>query len=175
MSYTNKVTKSIFELLGDKTRVGYSFQKIPIFLNKDATTVYPQIRVTPFIDKTDVNYQTNIEKTYRKYRHWEAGVFQIDIYSQNLIEAQKIYDRLIERIFDFFNLETLIYDNNDEFIEIDTNTYKNYGYGVGDLFKDIYKVQVENKPLKRVLTFDDLIDDSYYVDEDALYICTKKT
>lgn len=174
LSYTNQVTKSIFEILGDKTRTGYSFQSIPIHLYKDFTTEYPQIRVSPFIDKVDINYQKNIEKTYRKYRHWEAGTFQIDIYSRSIIEAQKIYDRLIERIYDFFNLETLIYDNNDEFVEIDTNIYKNYGYGVGDLFKDIYSVQVENKRFKKVFSYRDIENDSYYVDEDALYLCTKK-
>lgn len=171
---SNKITKSIFEVLGDKTRSGYSFQTIPISLNKDRTTSYPEIRVSPFISRMDIDYQKNIEKTYRKYRHWEAGVFQIDIYSTSIIEAQDIYDRLEERIYDFFNLETLIYDNNGEFDEIDTNLYKNYGYGVGDLFTDVYEVKIENQKLKRVSVFQDLSLDTYYVDEEALYLCTNK-
>ena len=43
MSYTNQVVKSILEILGDKTNTGYSFNYIPIFLNKDKTTLiqYP--------------------------------------------------------------------------------------------------------------------------------------
>lgn len=175
MSYTNQITKTIFEILGDKTSIGYSFYTIPICLNKDATTVYPEIRVSPFIDKFDVNYQKNIERSYQKYRHWEGGVFQIDIYSKNIIECQNIYDKLIERIYDFFNLETLIYSNNGEFEEIDTNIYKNYAYGIGDIFKDIYEIKIENKALKRVYIFDDLKMNSYYVDEEALYLYTDKS
>ena len=171
---TNFVTKSVFEILGDSNEFGYSFQNVPILLNKDPTVVYPEIRVSPFIDKFDVNYQKNIEKTFRKYRHWEGGLFQIDIYARDVIKCQDIYDDLIKRIHDFFDLETLIYSDNGEFQEIDTNIYKNIGYGIGDLFKDIYSVQLENKKIDRVSTFDDLKMDTYYVDEDALYICTNK-
>ena len=171
---TNLVTRSIFEILGEPNKTGFSFEGIPILLNKDVTTTYPEIRVSPFIDKVDINYQKNIERSFQKYRHWEAGSFQIDIYSQNIIEAQNIYDRLIERIRDFFDLETLIYNDNGEFKEIDTNIYKNPGYGIGTLFKDVYEVIIENHNLKRVFTFEDLYMDSYYVDEDALYLCTKK-
>ena len=174
MKYTNKVIRSVLEILGDINPEGFSFNNVPILLNKDPTTKYPEIRLSPFIAKADVSHQYNIEKTFRKYRHWEEGVFQIDIYARNIIECQNIYDELTERIHDFFNLETLIYNNNDEFKEIDTNTFKNYGYGIGDLFKDIYAVQVQGFNFKRVFTFDDLKLDTYYVDEDALYLCTKK-
>lgn len=174
MSFTNQVTKSIFEILGDPTDFGYSFNYIPILLNKDPTTQYPEIRVSPFVDKQNVSYQKNIEKTFREYRHWEGGTFQIDIYSKNIIECQKIYDKLIERIYDFFNLETLIYNDNGEFEEISTNVFKNYGYGIGDIFKDIYEIHVEGKKFNRVYLIDDLDFDTYYVDKDALYICTKK-
>ena len=174
MSYTNYVTKSVLEVLGDITSSGYSFYNIPILLNKDIETYYPEIRVSPFVDKFDLYNQNNIEKTFRQYRDWEGGIFQIDIYSKSFIEAQNIYDALIDRIYDFFNLETLIYNNNDEFEEIDTNIFKNYAYGIGDLFKDIYSIRVEEQEIKRVYTFDDIDIDSYFVDQDALYICTKK-
>lgn len=174
MSFTNNVTKSIFEILGDPNDIGFSFHDIPILLNKDPTTEYPEIRVSPFIDKVDIDYQNNIEKLYREYRHWEGGAFQIDIYGHNIIECQNIYDDLVDRIYDFFNLETLVYSNNGEFEEIDTNVFKNYGYGIGDLFKDIYEIKVENKKMKRVYLIDDLDLDTYYVDNDALYLCTKR-
>lgn len=174
MSFTNLVTKSVFEILGDINEFGFSFNDIPILLNKDAITEYPEIRVSPFIDKIDIDYQKNIEKSYQKYRHWEGGVFQIDIYARDIIECQDIYDALIERIYDFFNLETLIYGNNEEFQEIETNLYKNYGYGIGDLFKDIYGVSIEDIKFRRVDSFDDLELDTYYVDKTALYLCTNK-
>ena len=174
MSFTNFVTKSVFEIIGDPVEYGYSFNDVPVFLNKDFTTEYPEIVISPFIDKIDVQYQKNIERSYQNYRHWEGGVFQIDIYARDIIECQNIYDKLVERIFDFFNLETLIYNDNGEFEEIDTNIYKNPGYGIGSIFKDIYEVIIENKKLKRVYTFEDLELDSYYVDEDALYLYTDK-
>ena len=174
MSFTNKITRSIFEIFGDISEYGYMFNDIPIRLNKDYTTQYPEIIISPFIDKVDIQYQKNIERSYQKYRHWEAGVFQIDIYAKNIIECQNIYDKLVERVYDFFNLETLIYNDNGEFEEIDTNIYKNYGYGIGDLFKDIYEVVIENKKLQRVYAFEDLEKETYYVDKDALYLYTNR-
>lgn len=175
MTYTNQITKSVFEILGDKDEYGYQFNYIPILLNKDPTTQYPEIRVFPFVDKFDVMNQKYIEKSYQAYRHWEAGVFQIDIFTKNIIDAQNIYDKLVERIYDFFNLETLIYNWTPAFKEIDTNIYKNIDYALtGDLFKDVYSVTLEQEKLKRVYIFDDLKLDTYYIDENALYICTKK-
>lgn len=174
MSFTNKITRSIFEIFGDISEYGYMFNDIPVRLNKDYTTQYPEIIISPFIDKVDVQYQKNIERSYQKYRHWEAGVFQIDIYAKNIIECQNIYDKLVERVYDFFNLETLIYNDNGEFEEIDTNIYKNYAYGIGDLFKDIYEVVLENKKLQRVYAFEDLEKETYYVDKDGLYLYTDK-
>ena len=172
---TNKVTKSIFEILGDKTETGYEFNYVPILLNKDFTTKYPEICVHPFIDKIHVMDQKYIEKSYQAYRHWEAGTFQIDIFTTNIIEAQNIYDKLIERIYDFFNLETLIYNWTPSFQEIDSYIYKNIDYALtGDLFKDVYSVILEKEKLKRVDTYEELKFDTYYIDENALYICSKK-
>ena len=176
MSYTNSITKSMFEIIGDKTDIGYAFNTIPVLLNKDATSVYPQIRVSPFIDKFSVMDQKYIEKSWQAYRHWEGGVFQIDIYTRNIIDGQNIYDRLIERIYDFFNLETVIYNWTPHFKEIDNNVYKNIDYALtGELFKDVYSVVLEKKRLKRVYKYKDIKEmDSFYIDEDALYIHTKK-
>lgn len=176
MSYTNQITKSIFEILGDKTPQGYEFNYVPILLNKDPTTQYPEIRVFPFIDKFDVMDQRFIEKSYQAYRHWEGGVFQIDIYTRNIIDGQNIYDKLVERIYDFFNLETLIYNWTPHFKEIDNNIYKNIDYALtGELFKDVYSVVLEKQKLKRVYDYKNIKEmDTYYIDEDALYIHTKK-
>lgn len=175
MAFTNLITKSIFEIIGDETNLGYEFNEVPIFLNKDPTTQYPEIRVSPFIDKFDVMDQKYIETSFQAYRHWEGGVFQVDIFTTDIIEGQNIYDSLVERIYDFFNLETLIYNWTPNFKEIDNNIYKNIDYALtGDLFKDVYSVVLEKQKLKRVFNFNDLNIDSFYIDEDALYICTKK-
>lgn len=172
----NTVTKSLLEILGDSTEKGYKFNSVPILLNKDKTTTYPEIRLSPFIDKNVLNDQRYIEKSYQAYRHWEEGVFQVDIFCKTVIEAQDIYDKLVQRIYDFFNLETLIYNWTPHFQEIDNNIYKNIDYALtGELFKDVYSVVLERQRLKRVYNYNDIKKiDTYYIDEDALYIHTKK-
>ena len=170
----NSITKSLLEILGDHNNTGYEFNSVPILLNKDKTTEYPEIRLSPFIEKKTLNDQKYIESNYQTYRHWEEGIFQVDIFAKTIIEAQNIYDNLIQRIYDFFNLETLIYNWNNEFEEIDNFIYKNQAYALNGLFKDIYSVIIEKHKFKRVFSFDDLEFDSFYVDEEALYIYTKK-
>ena len=148
---TNKVTKAVFELVGDKVEGGYSLPvndiSVPVFLNKDELTEYPEIRVSPFIGKGDVRYQKHIDKNKEAYRHWEYGVFQVDIYSKNLIQAQNIYDILKRRIYDFFNLETVVFNYNNEFEELDDDIYRTKAYALLDdeLFKD------ENIKIARIM------------------------
>lgn len=178
MNYSNEIVKAVFEIIGDITPNGYMFNNVPVFLNKDETTSYPEIRISPFIDRYDLDFQRYMEKSYSQYRHWQGGLFQIDIYSRSIIEAQQIYDALENRIYDFFNLETLIYNWTPNYIEIDDYTYKHVAYAVPDdenrLFKDIYSVFIKDKKFKRVFNYNDLKLDCFYVDEDALYVCTKR-
>ena len=156
MISTNYVTKAVCELLADKITGGYSLnvnnQEIPLFLNKDKTTKYPQIRLSPFIQKGDTHYQKYIEEKYRAYRHWQYGAFQVDIYSQKLTQAQDIYDEITKRIFDFFNLETVIYNWNSDFEEIEVDTYRNKSFALIDdgLFKDIYGIRIGDTILRKV-------------------------
>lgn len=182
MKNTNEIVHSILELIGDVSPFGYHFyyddNEVPVLLNKDVTTTYPEIRVSPFIDRYDLDFQRFLEKSYSQYRHWQGGVFQIDIYSKSIIEAHNIYDKLTDRIYDFFNLETLVYNWTPDYMEVDVNIYKHRAYAVPDrpnrLFKDIYSVFIGDFRFKRVFGFNDLELDSFYVDEDALYVCTKR-
>lgn len=175
---TNKVTKAVFELLGDKVKGGYQLtvgkDAIPLFLNKDGTTVYPQIRVAPFIDKGDVKYQHYIEEKNRAYRHWQYGIFQVDIYTKNLILGQNIYDTLTMRIHDFFNLQTVIFDYNNEFEEITPDVYRTQSYALLDdgLFKDIYGITVDGHIIQRVYDKDHLEAETFFVNNEYLYVCT---
>lgn len=175
----NAIVRSMLEILGDKTNIGYSFNEVPILLNKDLTTTYPEIRVSPFISNRNTNYEKYIDvDTYRKYRDWEEGIFQVDIYSHSIIEAHHIFDALKKRIYDFFNLETLIYNWNNEFELINENTYRNKAYAVSHdkdyLFKDIYSITINDFNISRVCRKKDLDRDTFYVDEDYLYINTDK-
>lgn len=178
MMITNQVTKTVFELLGDITPNGYSLfiqnNEIPLFLNKDKVTQYPQIRISPFITKGDIRYQKYLDPKKQMYQHWQSGVFQVDIYAKDLILAQNIYDVLTKRIFNFFNLETLVYNYNHDFKLIDDNTYVNHTYALldDDMFKDIYGIRIGHQILKRVRVLDDLKMNSFYVDNESLYIKT---
>jgi hypothetical protein len=175
---TNQVTRAAFELLGDPTAEGYGLtvgnEVIPIFLNKDKTTKYPAIRVAPFINKGDVRYDKYIDKSKRGYEHWEYGVFQVDIYTRNLIQAQKIYDVIAKRIFDFFNLETVVFNYTRDFQLVDEYTYKTIAYALLDdqFFKDVYGVRIDKKIIHRVHSLDDLHMNCFYVDDHFFYIKT---
>lgn len=181
MISTNLVTKAVFELLGDKVKGGYNLKvdndRIPLFLNKDGTTSYPQIRVSPFIEKEDVKYQKYIEKKWQAYRHWQYGVFQVDIYSKSLIQAQDIYDEISRRLYDFFNLETVIFNYNYQFEQIDDYTYRSKEYSLMNdgLFKDIYGIRIKETILDRVRKKESLKMNSYFVDENYLYVKTDKS
>lgn len=177
---TNRVTKTVFELLGDPTPTGYSLcvkgKEVPLFLNKDKVTEYPQIRVSPFIHKKDVRYQKYFDPAKRMYQHWQSGTFQIDVYAKDLIFAHNVYDVMTKRIFDFFNLETLIYNYNYDFDLIDDYTYVNHTYALldDDMFKDIYGIRIDNTIIQRVQNLDDLEMNTFYVDNHALYIKTNQ-
>lgn len=177
---TNKITRTVFELLGDKVKGGYCLKvndlDIPLYLNKDQVTKYPQIRVSPFIHKGDSRYQKHIDHNHELYRHWQYGVFQIDIYSEDLATAQDIYDEIAVRLFDFFNLETVIFDGDHAFDRVDDNIYRSREYSLMDdgLFKDIYGIKIKDTILKRVSMKENLSMNSYYVSNDFLYIKTDK-
>lgn len=178
---TNLVTRTVFELIGDKIPGGYSLkvkdEEIPLFLNKDDTTKYPEIRISPFISKTDARYQKYIEPSWQKYRHWQVGTFQVDIYSQSLAQTQDIYDEITKRLFDFFNLETVIFSFNHQFEQIDDNIYRSKEYSLMDdgLFKDIYGIKIKNTILNRIRKDKEHLQmNSYFVNEDYLYVKTNE-
>lgn len=180
MGSTNYVTRAVCELLANKVSGGYALTidniTVPLYLNQDKITKYPQIRLAPFIEKGDSRYQKYIEQKYQSYRHWQYGVFQVDIYAKDLILAQDIYDNITKRLFDFFNLETVIFDDNRLFEQVDDYTYRSREYALMDdgLFKDIYGIRIEDTILKRVSLKEDLKMDSFYVSDEYLYVKTNK-
>lgn len=175
----NNLIRTMCEIIGEHQEQGgymfpFSKKPIPILLNKDKTTIYPEIRLSPFIQNADAFTERYREKTLRDYREWKDIIFQIDIFSQSLAEVNDIYIELRNRIYDFFNLEVLVYSYNQHFVLIKNDVYKNVSYAIGDLFTEIYHIEICNTPMTRVLSLEDLINDSFYVDSEALYIKTDK-
>ena len=176
----NNIIKTICEIIGDhQTDGGYQFpyskRPIPVLLNKDKTTSYPEIRISTFIEHSDFYTERFAEKTLRDYREWKTGVFQIDIFAQNLAEVNNIYLELRDRIYDFFNLEVLTFSYNEYFTQENDNVYKNISYALDkNLFIDIYHIEVGKQKLQRVFSLDELVEESFFVDEEALYVKTSK-
>ena len=175
----NTIIKTMCEVMGDHQEDGgylfpYNEQYIPVLLNKDETTFYPEIRISPFIQQNDMFTERFSEKTLRDYREWKTAKFQVDIFSQDLAEVNNIYLALRDRIYDFFNLEVLVYSYNKHFQKLNDNLYKNVSYGLSDLFVDIYHIEICNESLTRVFNLDELDDDCFYVDDEALYVQTSK-
>lgn len=175
---TNSILKSLFEILGDKVPGGYALpvddQLVPIHMNKDFKAEYPEIRIAPFTRKKDVYYDKYLEPQYRDFKYWQSASSQIDIYDKTVISCQKIYDTLINRVYDFFNLETLIYDYSP--FEFDGELYTNKAYALleDQLFKDIYGIKIDDTILKRSLTLEDISQNGFFVDQDFLYVKTDK-
>ena len=129
----NTIIKTMCEVMGDHQEDGgylfpYNEQYIPVLLNKDETTFYPEIRISPFIQQNDMFTERFSEKTLRDYREWKTAKFQVDIFSQDLAEVNNIYLALRDRIYDFFNLEVLVYSYNKHFQKLNDNLYKNDNY-----------------------------------------------
>lgn len=176
----NQIIKTMCEILGDHQEQGgylfpYSQKSIPILLNKDKTTSYPEIRLSPFIQNEDIYTERYREKTLRNYREWKSGKFQVDIFSPSLAEVNNIYLELRDRIYDFFNLEVLTHSYNKYFEKQNDNLYKNIAYALdNDFFVDIYHIEICDEPLLRVYDINNLIDESFFIDNEALYIKTNK-
>ena len=176
----NQIIKTMCEIIGDHQEEGgylfpYSEKPIPVLLNKDKTTIYPEIRLSPFIQNSDAFTERYSEKTLRDYREWKSAKFQVDIFSQSLAEVNDIYLELRDRIYDFFNLEVLVHSYNQYFEKQNDNLYKNIAYALNsDFFVDIYHIEVCDEPLLRVFDIEDLIDESFFIDDEALYIKTSK-
>lgn len=174
----NIIIKSVCEILGEPKDTGGYFLPyengvtIPILLNKDKNAEYPEIRVSPFIQNADAFTQRFYEKTLREYDEYKYARFQIDVFSKDLIEVNHIYEKLKDRVYDFTNLEVLKYNADVNGFVKENDYYKNIAYGLGDLFIDIYHIDIKNKQLKRVASLNDLEIDNFFVDDTALYIKT---
>ena len=174
----NTTIRTLLEVLGDpQEEGGYSLpldgELISVHLNKDHTTHYPEIVLSPFITQKPLTVNRWTDHNFNQYISYRRGTCQVDILDKNLAKVNKVFQAIKERLCEFFLIEQVIYNYN-EYFEKQDDYYKNISYGLGDLFKDIYYVNVESIPLTRVETLEDLIDDSFYVDEEALYVKTEK-
>jgi hypothetical protein len=171
------IEKTVCEICGDITEKGYALNidgvNVPVYIGKDATTVYPEIRITPFIDEYDVHFDRFIVPSLTRSVQYYIGIFQIDIYSEDLIQLDKIKKEIRDRIYYLFNLEFMDFEYTKDFAyDNQSDCYFNYIYTDTDdnCFRDISKIKFGNDIITRVDNFNDLVNDSWYQDEDGLYI-----
>ena len=161
MAFQNQIIKTVLEILGDNKGGAYYFDEVPVFLNKDESTKYPEIRVSPFIFRDVFQSERYIDKPNRGQVEYSNGTFQIDIYS---------------KIYDFFHSELVVYNCTEEdFVEKGDNLYENPAIALHTkIFKDVYSVKTGKFRFKRVLSKDDLKMNTFYVDDNSLLIKMEK-
>lgn len=176
MAFQNQIIKTVLEILGDNKGGAYYFNEVPVLLNKDESTKYPEIRVSPFIFRDVFQSERYIDKPNRGQVEYSNGTFQIDIFSKNIVEVNNIYDKLRHRIYDFFHSELVVYNcAKEDFVEKGDNLYENPAIALHTkIFKDVYSVKAGKFRFKRVLSKDDLKMNTFYVDDNSLLIKMEK-
>lgn len=175
MRNNNELIYAVRKVLGDETNTGFFTTiddniKVPNYLFKDIQSEYPEIRIFPFINghkKLSFNYP--ISKKFRNIKDIYKTEFQIDIYSKSIPQLNKIYREIENRIDDFTKIDTIIYGYNTDYIDTGDyykNTiYENNNFSIG-------WISIDGITLIPVCSVNDLVDNSWYLGNDGLYIKT---
>ena len=180
MRTKNKLIYLVRQIIGQEEATGFytnvmnnnKLYKVPNYLFKDAPAEYPEIRISPFIEDVEVTAQRRLQcRTNRltKIRHYKA-IFQIDIYATTIQMANNIYDAVNERIDLFNDYDIIKYGYNRSFKQIDENKYYTHIYNAKNF--NIFRIIINNNIIRRVDNINELINNTYMITEDGLYIQT---
>lgn len=174
MKNKNEVIYTIREVLGDEEPSGFYLNienvKVPNYLFKDGKSEYPEIRISPFITgEKKISFDYAISQRWRNIKNIFKADFQIDIYSKSIPQINKICRAIENRISDFTDIDTIIYDYTPDYIN-NGNYYKNDIYENKNFM--IGWICVENIMLTPACDIDKLIDNSWYLGDDGLYVKT---
>ncbi len=182
MKDENELIYRIRQIIGDETENGFytpvkyndTIVQVPNYLFKDGPSEYPEIRITPFLEKKLKGHPIRINRYNSDIkREFYDTVFQIDIYATNIVLANNIEQAINNRIDLFYDIDTVIYGYDKNFIMIDeeNNIYHHKGYNT-DNFK-IISIYFCNFFLNRVFQKKHLKKrNTYYIDKTGLYINT---
>jgi hypothetical protein len=175
MKTRNEVIYSVREIIGDETPEGFftildDGTKVPNYLFKDGKSIYPEIRISPFIDNQErTMLESKLCSAWRNFKDIYKGKFQIDIFSTNIPQLNKICREIETRIKDFTDVEAILYDYTPDFVQIG-DYYKNTIYDKENF--NIGWLSIDGIMLKSVSNIDELVENSWFISNDGLYVKT---
>jgi hypothetical protein len=178
----NELIYRIRQIIGDEKEDGFytsleyngEIVNVPNYLFRDGPAKYPEIRISPFLSNELKAHPIRVTSHERSIkREFYDTIFQLDIFAENIVLANRIEETIRERIDLFYDLDTVIYGYDKDFKLIDEEKmiYHHKGYNI-NTYK-IISVYFGNIALEKVYTKEELHKrNTYYIDETGLYINT---
>ena len=139
MKDENELIFLIRQIIGDEKEDGFytpvNFQgdiiEVPNYLFKDGPSKYPEIRISPFLSDSQKSHSIRITSYGRSIkRKFHDAIFQVDIYSTNIVQANNIYSAIKRRIDFFYDIDTVLYgyDKDFQLLDEEESIYYHKGY-----------------------------------------------
>ena len=182
MKDRNELIYRIRQIIGEEKEDGFytpvkyndEIIQVPNFLFKDGPSEYPEIRISPFLSDTLKAHPIRVTSYGRHIkRKFYDAIFQIDIYSTNVVQINNIYSAIKRRIDYFYDIDTVLYgyDKYFQLLDEENNIYYHKGYNINDY--KIISIYFGNIPLLRVFNKKELNRrDTFFIDETGLYVNT---
>lgn len=182
MKDRNELIYRIRQIIGEEKEDGFytpvkyndEIIEVPNYLFKDGASEYPEIRISPFLSDRLKSHPIRVTSFGRNIkRKFYDAIFQIDIYSTNVVQVNNIYSAIKRRIDLFYDLDTVLYgyDKNFQLLDEEKSIYYHKGYNTNDY--KIISIYFGNIALLRVYDKKHLNQrNTYYVDETGLYVNT---
>ena len=159
MKDRNELIYRIRQIIGEEKEDGFytpvkyndSVIQVPNYLFKDGPSEYPEIRISPFLSDTIKSHPIRVTTNGRHIkRKFYDAIFQIDIYSTNIVQLNNIYSAVRSRIDYFYDIDTVLYgyDKHFQLLDEENNIYYHKGYNINDY--KIISIYFGNIPLLRV-------------------------
>jgi hypothetical protein len=174
MKTKNDLIYSIREIIGDEKPNGFFTPidgkvEVPNYLFKDGKSEYPEIRISVLDEEQKLPMDFSVCSLWANIKDIYSINIQLDIYSKSIPEVNKI-SRVIEtRLEDFMNPDTIGYGYSSDFVNMGdyykNSIYENKNFNIG-------WIQIDKNMIKQVFNIDELVNNSWFMNDEALYIKT---
>jgi len=181
MKDRNELIYRVRQIIGEEKEDGFytpvtyndDIIEVPNYLFKDGPSEYPEIRISPFLSETQKSHPIRITGyDYHIKRKFYETIFQVDIYSTNVVQLNNIYNAIRHRIDFFYDIDTVLYGYDKGFKIIDEEKCIYYHKGYNTNSYKIIGIHFGNMMLRRVFNKKDLKKNTYYIDKTGLYVNT---